>query len=391
MDSSPPDWACPEKQLLIYCARLKARPDVAQRIRELASGPLDWDFLISDAADNGLVPLLHLQISANAADKVPASEMDRLKAAAFRNTARCLLLTGELIKVMTALESNAISAIPHKGPVLAVQAYGDIALRQYEDLDIILRQKDLLAAHEVMIGLGYSAKYPWIHSAGGASSLHPGDYAYVSDDRQLMVELHSEQSLRHFPVPPALHDFRTDLKPVSLSGHTVETFRPEDALVILCIHGSKHFWERISWITDISEMIRSHPDLDWGWIYRRADSLRAGRMVNVALALTVNLLGARLPLETSARVTADREAVKLAEEISGRLLNRQLLRMSATARFNFRRRAVPGAMAGWSYAARLTTAPAEEDWEMLRLPRVLSPLYIALRPLRLLRKYRAKD
>jgi len=44
-------------------------------------------------------------------------------------------------------------------------------------------------------------------------------------------------------------------------------------------------------------------------------------------------------------------------------------------------------MAGWNYASRLTLAPAEDDWLMLRLPRPLAPLYLLLRPLRLLRKY----
>jgi hypothetical protein len=46
-----------------------------------------------------------------------------------------------------------------------------------------------------------------------------------------------------------------------------------------------------------------------------------------------------------------------------------------------------GFVAGWRYVARLAVVPAEEDWTMMRLPRPLAPLYIALRPFRLLRKY----
>ena len=45
-----------------------------------------------------------------------------------------------------------------------------------------------------------------------------------------------------------------------------------------------------------------------------------------------------------------------------------------------------GIFEGWRYSARLTVSPAEEDWEMVRLPRALAPLYVALRPLRLLHK-----
>jgi hypothetical protein len=31
--------------------------------------------------------------------------------------------------------------------------------------------------------------------------------------------------------------------------------------------------------------------------------------------------------------------------------------------------------------------PADEDWEFVKLPPALAPLYVALRPMRLLRKY----
>ena len=48
---------------------------------------------------------------------------------------------------------------------------------------------------------------------------------------------------------------------------------------------------------------------------------------------------------------------------------------------------VDGPPAGWRYSIRLAVAPAEEDWQMVRLPRLLAPLYVALRPLGLLRKY----
>jgi len=46
-----------------------------------------------------------------------------------------------------------------------------------------------------------------------------------------------------------------------------------------------------------------------------------------------------------------------------------------------------GRLAGWRYTIRLAAAPVEEDWEMIRLPSPLTPVYLALRPLRLLRKY----
>jgi hypothetical protein len=202
-----------------------------------------------------------------------------------------------------------------------------------------------------------------------------------------MIELHTERTLRHFPVPPDLDDLARRLVPIALSGHEVRTFPPEDALPILCIHGSKDFWERISWIADIAELLQAYPQLDWDMVLRRAGSWRAQRILHLGLALAAGLLDASPPEEILARMRGDRVATSLASGVIERLVSRESRTLDAPGRFRFRRRVIQGALAGWRYSIRLAVIPAEEDWEMVRLPRPLAPLYVALRPLRLLRKY----
>ena len=172
-----------------------------------------------------------------------------------------------------------------------------------------------------------------------------------------------------------------------LCGREIGTFAPENALVLLCIHGSKDFWERISWIADIAELIRACPKLDWNAVSHRADSWKARRILHLGLALASEMLDAPLPDEIGALVKQDRAAGVLASEVAQRLLRRDESAFGAAGRFSFRRRMVDGALAGWRYSIRLAVAPAEEDWQMVRLPRLLAPLYVALRPFRLLRKY----
>ena len=74
-------------------------------------------------------------------------------------------------------------------------------------------------------------------------------------------------------------------------------------------------------------------------------------------------------------------------------MSREWPPLGAAQRFQFRRRMLEGVLIGWKYSLRLATVPSEEDGAMMRLPRPLAPLYIALRPFRLLRKYglRPKD
>jgi hypothetical protein len=378
---------CPEKLLLVGCARTNLTPEVATTIREILERPLDWDYLLWEAGENSLAPLLDRHLSAVAPSAAPPAAQEQLKKTCRANTVRCLYLTAELINILRLFQAQNIPAIPYKGPVLAAQAYGDVALREFEDLDIILRQSDVPKAHEIIVSLGYKPKFDWILSPGAAASLVPGEYNYRDEPRRAMVELHTEITLRHFPIKPDLDAFIRNLAPVRLSDRDILTFAAEDLLPMLCIHGAKDFWERLSWIADVSELLRSHPALDWDRVARFAQPLHATRMLNLGLALAVRVLGACLPPEVGSRVQADRVAGQVAGEVHHRLLSRPFRTLDAAGRFHFRRRMLAAKFRGWRYAMRLAVVPSEDDWQMIRLPRALAPLYVALRPLRLLQKY----
>jgi hypothetical protein len=383
--------SCVEKELLACCARTRLMPDDAQRIRQIASEPLDWEYLLAEAEANSITPLVERHLAAVVANAVPAAALEQLKKTCRANAVRCLYLTADLLHILKLFREQEIPALPYKGPVLAVQAYGDVALREFDDLDIILRQRDIPKAHEIIVSLGYKAKFDWILSPGASASLVPGEYNYRDEPRRAMVELHTEVTLRHFPVKPNLDYFIGRRAPVLISDHEVLTFTAENLLPMLCIHGSKDFWERFSWVADVSELIQSHPDLNWDEVWRVTKSLGAGRMLYTGLALAHCLLRTPFSAEILRRVQADRTACEIASEIQQMLMTRPSQTLDAAGRLRYRRNMLAGFVAGWRYVLRLAVVPAEEDWAMMRLPRSLAPLYIALRPFRLLRKYGAAN
>ncbi|MGH9575227.1 MAG: nucleotidyltransferase domain-containing protein [Candidatus Acidiferrales bacterium] len=376
--------AVSEKRLLVACARTQMTAAAAKRIREIASRPLDWDYLLRAAAENSVLPLLALHLPAVAPDAFSPEQFARLKAAARAAGIRALQLSAELIRVVDALRAARVLPLPYKGPVIAVQAYGDLGLREFEDLDIIVPQRDMTRANDVLLALKYSPKFPWIF---GQSAIVPGEYNYYDRERRIIVELHTELTLRHFPVVPNLEEMSTRTENVMISGHAVPTFGPEDTLVLLCVHGSKDFWERISWIADVSEFIQREKRLDWLRVFARAEDMRVTRMLNLGLALASRLLDAPLNGEVRTRVDGDATALALAGQIEQRLLAKEVSRRNVTQSFRYRRQMVPGVLGSWRYGLRLATAPAEEDWNMAPLPRALAPLYAVLRPFRLFRKY----
>src|SRR5262249_169417 len=126
-----------EKRLLVACARPVVGADVAREIRELCAAPLDWEFVVNTSPVNSILPLVRRDIFAIAFGLGRANRVERLTKGARANALRCLSLTAELIKMMELLRESGVQALPYKGPVLAVDAYGDVALREFEDLDII--------------------------------------------------------------------------------------------------------------------------------------------------------------------------------------------------------------------------------------------------------------
>lgn len=369
------------------CARTRPNAEQKDDILGVLSGPIDWNYLFVESLENSVTPLLHRQLLPLAPDVIPAEMQERLKTMGRSIAMRGMSLTAELLRVSDAFRRKGVRSIPYKGPVLAAQAYGDFTLREFEDLDILVPQSDLAAAHEIVIGFGYKPKYDWILAPDAAAALVPGEYNYRDIPRSAMIELHTERTLRHFPRIPDIVGFLPALVDVRLAEREVRTFAPEELLTLLCIHGSKDFWERLSWIADVSELVQAHPALDWDRAVRFAQSQNAIRMVHLGLALANLVFELPLPQEIAMQVKRDRVATEIASETVGRLLSRPFRSLNGRERFRFRRSMQEGLLDGWRYATRLAILPAEEDWEMVRLPPALAPLYVALRPIRLLKKY----
>jgi hypothetical protein len=266
--------------------------------------------------------------------------------------------------------------------VTAAQAYGDITARQFEDLDLIVRQSDIQAADLALRTIGYEPRCPWIHSRR-AKGFVPGEYAYFNAARQTNLELHTEATLRHFPVRPKLEELFARVVSIDLGGAAVRTFCPEDALVVLCVHGAKDIWQKLIWVTDVAALLEAYGHLDWQQVRVTTERLRARRMLHLGLVLARDVCGAKLTAEIQARIDRDPAALRLAAGIAARIMGARAEGASALERFRMRRDMV-GGMVGWRYVTRLALSPAEED-KAIYLP--FAPLYGAVRPFRLLRKY----
>src|SRR5262249_32026760 len=130
----------PEAEILLCSARVYLDASSAERIRDLLQQDIDWDYLLSTATAQGVMPLLHWHLNRDFQDALPKPFSRDLHHLFQRNALNNLYLTGELLKALNLWETHGIAAIAFKGPTLAASVYGSLALRQSGDLDILLRR-----------------------------------------------------------------------------------------------------------------------------------------------------------------------------------------------------------------------------------------------------------
>ena len=365
------EWA-----LLVECASPFPDTLVLAALVRTADAPR----LVALAEEHGVVGHVAARLSKLAVPRELARALlGRQRALAVSS----LRISAELIPVLDRFFRERIGALVVKGPVLSVQAYGDPAMRSYGDLDLLVRQGDIRRATELMIEAGYESRVPL--SAIDAGRI-PGQYLFFKPERKLIVELHSDCTLRYFPRRLPVEEFFARQIRVRFDAHEVPALSVEDELVLVCIHGAKHFWERLLWIADVAALVSRQTGIDWERIRDSAKAVGAERMLHTGLRLASVLLKAQLPDHVQAMVQADGGARRLAEQTSKWLPAAGYAPIGLFERAALRLRMRGSLIAAPAYLLRLAFSPTEEDWNEVENRHRLTD--VVRRPFRLARKYR---
>jgi len=356
-----------ETELLVCCARTRLDSETTERIHSLTKNGIDWEYLLAAAARHRVMPLLCRSLEKTCAQAVPEKIMDRLHAYFKFNTRRNLAFSGKLLKLLKQLKGSNIPALPFKGPALAEYVYGDLSLRQFNDLDILVRARDAFSARNLLISSGYRPEIGLNDSQYKAYAKSKNSLPFISHDGKIAVDLHWEMTGRYSLLPFDFETLENRAVNASLAGKQIEHLCPEDLLLYLCHHGALHCWWQIEMICSVAELVRSHADMDWRRVQNLATELRCERI----------LFG---------RVKADPKVQKLAMVLYKNLFlkNDGSPKNEINPKFSFFHLQVRERLSEKiRYALHLATNPTKEDWRLLSLPAFLSALHYVYRPLRL--------
>jgi hypothetical protein len=379
--TSPAERGDPAFDLLLLCSRREL--DAAQRSRAegLLAGGLDWDRLYALAEKHSLRPLLFLHLGEGRFGAIPANIEARLWHHQEQLRRRNQRMEREMCALLSALREAGIPALAHKGPVAAHHAYDVGDLREYGDLDLLMPERDIRRSREVLQGRGYVPKFPLSQAVEDAMLASTAQYHLMLVHREhgLLVELHWKTDSLYAVERSGDPGWWRRLPTMRIEGGEVPCLPPDEFLLALCLHGSKHYWGSLHWLVDVAELLRKLPADDWKTMWVRAHELGAQRRLALALRLAHETLEVRLPVTAHAWVDSVQGVRDLAREIVQGWSQLETAPQSARDRLRLDFALCDHHTQRALHLVRTLAQPGVAEWSRWPLPRLLHFLYVPLR------------
>ena len=300
-----------EEEFILCQARSAMSGPARARIDRLTATPIKWGRIGELAAAHRLRPLLnrhlkHDQLRAT----IPVPVWRAIETHAFAIATKNSTQAAELIRIIKLLRNENIPALPFKGPILATQLYGDLALREFSNLDLLVRADDLLRAKLLLVHNGFVAS-----ENTAAENLDTQLGAQFSNATgYLQIHLHTH----------LLNDSSDSIWKraawTDLAASPMRAVAREDLFPLLIDQGARHHWERISSLVDIAEFLRANQDMNYAAFLDAAKSAGNWRVYALGFYLAYGLLDAPVPRDILEEVSAP-EIFELASNVGSWLFN----------------------------------------------------------------------
>ncbi|MDP2331895.1 MAG: nucleotidyltransferase family protein [Reyranella sp.] len=344
---------------------------------------VDFSELIRLAAVHGVRPQLMASLHRLPHEAVPAATRESLEFYHRFHCARALSLAEELCRVAVAFAEKGIRFAAFKGPALAAALYGDVSCRDYTDLDILVPEDQIDDAERLLGLLGYRGdagdrafRRAFLGYLRQCAFVHPGIDA--------AIDLHWDFTGAYMPFPLTPAEVWRDLAHVSIGDREIPTVSGVNLALLLAGHGTKEAWRCLGWVCDFAMLLDRYPELDWREIHRRARAQGCGDAVLLACVMARELLD--MPVPSALRGPIDESArVGALAALLVRQLREGLLESAKEQNFSDFH-LCESRFDKLKAVTRLAVTRTTSDYEAMKLPPALWPVYYATRPFRLAAK-----
>ena len=226
------------------------------RVIESAKSLKNWDEVKECVIRHRVIPLVNSAVKN--LETVPESFRDWARKEAQKVAAHSLQITHDCIKIDAALKAAGVEPLHFKGPVLAQMAYGSVALKFSNDLDIFVSKREILSAFGVLKSSGFQiADHIERATESQISALVHNfkDACFVNSSGRL-IELHwkftnTNMQLSEIEQNPQ----RIQVEVANLA--KLDTLNSTQTLTYLGVHGARHHWVRLKWLADFSAFLNA--------------------------------------------------------------------------------------------------------------------------------------
>lgn len=365
------DSADREFEFLLACCRRELGGEAACA----DSSELDWERVFELADHHRVFPVLN---AAARADDLPATARDQMRIRLQKHWRDTLRLSSELVAILRKLNEHHIPAMPHKGAALAQFLFSDPAMRQFGDLDFLIRAKDVPRAEAALEELGYKRNLMLLPRQEQAYLRAGNEHVFGCERGKNLVELQWQILPRFYSIAFDMEALFSRSVAIELEGERIRVLGNEDLLLVLCAHAAKHGWEHLGMLRDITRLTQF--DLDWRWVTTEAKRLGILRILTISLLLARNLLNCEMPASLRPDRLSERLAGKFEISLRGGEYNSPESLNYFRTMIALRERRRDQMRFGW----RLLTTPSVSEWKSIKLPDCFFSFYGGIRAARLL-------
>ena len=373
-----------ETRALLACAAAILEPDRLPAALQALEACPDVDALCRKAGAHGMIGHLNQVLA------VQGGEAARRLSVLQRSLAeRGLRQTARLLPAMQLLEQAGIDIMPYKGPVWAERFYGDLTLRNWSDIDVLVPFRRVADARRLLVENGFTDSHDFNGRLLTQRGRGGGEIALSEKDGDVHLEIHWDVAAGSSRMYLRAESLIGRGERLDLLGRQVLTPCPVDAFLITCLNGAKDHWESVEGLLCAAVQIRDTAPTAWAQMLSAAKRAGCLRRTVVAVAHVSRVFGPETPVAVAAVLARDKAAQALLSELSPRGLDagHSLALEPQLGLLHWRFASEDSLVARLAHGARRFFQPGPEDWSWLVLPPGSRWLYRVLRPGRLAVKW----
>jgi hypothetical protein len=337
---------------------------------------INWEKWLTLTIEHGVFTQVYQRIRESRSNILPEKIHGTLKDIYYKNITRNIKLCAELKDFQTNLDSAGISSLFFKGPVLSFQAYNDYALRSFQDIDILIRSGDFNEFYNkiekerftIIFKMGKWIRIFW--------SWFGREYTFGKGTQIFDLHFRIQRGPKFRGAEKRLFKNYSEIK---IEDKMITGLSPEMSIISICINVTKDGWTRLVYITDLVNLVKNQPEINWETVIRCAKKMKVYSILLITLSLSEKFLGMQIPGEINTKDLESSRIKSLCDKFSDNLQEGYIKKKKGLYQ-SLEIRSIDTMWGRFRYVLYYIFVPKMSDIQNIKIPGILFPLYIIFRP-----------